>query len=197
MSEEEKLALIFLPGLSTKEEISDLSGRGVGADAVKTIVESLGGRVTVNSRQGHGTTVLLELPVSVALSSVFHVRMNTQNYAVNMEDIVETEKVLKKDIQTVQHQPVIHLRGEVIPLVIYPALLRRDHLNEQESILILQTEEGKVGFVVDEFVGQLDVVQKPLTGPLAQHPLISGVALLGDDAPLFVLNLQSLFTKNK
>ncbi|WP_294946956.1 chemotaxis protein CheA [Sulfurivirga sp.] len=193
MSEEEKLGLIFLPGLSTKDEISDLSGRGVGADAVKTTVEELGGKVIVRSRKGQGTSVLLELPVSVALTSVFQVRMGGQNYAVSMEHIVETEKVTRADIRTASHQPIIELRGEVLPLVRFEQLLGRTEFNETESVLILNTASGKIAFVVDDFVGQLDVVQKPLSGPLAAHPFISGVALLGDGSPLFILNLQKMF----
>ena len=193
MSEEEKLGLIFLPGLSTKDEISDLSGRGVGADAVKTTVEELGGKVIVRSQKGQGTSVLLELPVSVALTNVFQVRMGAQNYAISMEHIVETEKVARDEIRTASHQPIIELRGEVLPLVRFDQLLKRDDFNETESVLILNTPTGKIAFVVDEFVGQLDVVQKPLSGPLAAHPFISGVALLGDGSPLFILNIQKMF----
>ncbi|HIQ39744.1 MAG TPA: chemotaxis protein CheA [Sulfurivirga caldicuralii] len=193
MSEEEKLGLIFLPGLSTKDEISDLSGRGVGTDAVKTTVEALGGKVVVRSQKGQGTSVLLELPVSVALTNVFQVRMGNQHYAISMEHIVETEKVARDQIRTASHQPIIELRGEVLPLVRFDQLLKRDTFNDPESVLILNTPSGKVAFVVDEFIGQLDVVQKPLSGPLAAHPFISGVALLGDGSPLFILNIQKMF----
>ena len=193
MSEEEKLGLIFLPGLSTKDEISDLSGRGVGADAVKATVEELGGKVVVSSQKGQGTSVQLLLPVSVALTNVFQVRMGGQNYAISMEHIVETEKVARDEIRTASHQPIIELRGEVLPLVRFKQLLKRDDFNDTESVLILNTPSGKIAFVVDEFVGQLDVVQKPLSGPLAAHPFINGVALLGDGSPLFILNIQKLF----
>ncbi len=193
MSESERLALIFMPGLSTKEEISDLSGRGVGADAVKTTVESLGGQVIIKSQAGKGTTILLDLPVSAALTNVFQIAMGGNNYAINMEQIVETEKVSKQEIKTANHQPIIQLRGEVIPLILNPQLLNRTEFKEEENLLILHTPIGKVAFVVDDFVDQLDVVQKPLEGPLKYHPFISGVALLGDGSPLFVLSIKHLF----
>ena len=193
MSESERLALIFMPGLSTKEEISDLSGRGVGADAVKTTVESLGGQVMIKSQAGKGTTILLDLPVSAALTNVFQVEMGGNNYAINMEQIVETEKVSKQEVKTANHQPIIQLRGEVIPLILNPQLLNRTEFKEEENLLILHTPIGKVAFVVDAFVDQLDVVQKPLEGPLKHHPFISGVALLGDGSPLFVLSIKHLF----
>jgi len=193
MSESERLALIFLPGLSTKEAISELSGRGVGADAVKTTVESLGGQVHVESTQGLGTKVILDLPVSAALTNVFQVEMGGNFYAINMQQVVETEKVTREEIKTVNHQWIIQLRGEVIPLILNAQLLNRTTLNAEEKVLILMTPIGKVAFVVDQFMDQLDVVQKPLEGPLQNHPFISGVALLGDGSPLFVLSIKHLF----
>jgi len=192
MSESEKLMLIFLPGLSTKDEITELSGRGVGTDAVKSVVEGLGGKLYLESKKDIGTKTTIEIPVSVALTNVFHIKLGSANYAIAMEQIVETEKASKERIKTANHTRYISIRGEPIAVVLEDGLLERSELKEEENLLIVKTKTQKVAFIVDEFVGQLDVVQKPLTGTLREHPFISGVSLLGDGSPLFVINMNLL-----
>ncbi len=192
MSEEEKMKLIFLPGLSTKAVISDLSGRGVGADAVRTTVEELGGKIYLESELGHYTKTTLEIPVSVALSNVFHLLLGNVNYGLAMEHIVETEKITKEQIKTASKKPFIRLRGEIIPLILCEKLLGRLLFKEEENLLIVRTKIGKIAIVVDRFIGQLNVVQKPLTGTLKNHSLINGVSLLGDGSPLLILNVNAL-----
>ncbi len=193
MSEEEKLQLIFLPGLSTKDEVSELSGRGVGGDAVKRVVDELGGKIHIKSSINQGTTIVLELPVSVALTNVFHVKLNNINYAISMEYMVETVKIDKRKIKTANHKPFIRIRGELIPLIFEKSLLGTGYENKDEySILVIQGKTSKYGFVVDEFIGQLDVVQKPLNGVLENHPLINGTSLLGNGDVLFILDPSSI-----
>jgi two-component system chemotaxis sensor kinase CheA len=192
MDREEKLKLIFLPGLSTKDEITDLSGRGVGTDAVKKTIEELGGKIKLKSETDVGTELTLELPVSVALTNVFHILMNKINYAIAMDYVVETTKVLKSEIQTANHNPFINIRGELVPILFESCLLGDDTIKEENSIVILTFNNKKVGLVVDEFVGQLDVVQKPLSGAIKNHPLITGTSLLGNGDVLFVLDVKKL-----
>ena len=192
MDREEKLKLIFLPGLSTKDEITDLSGRGVGTDAVKKTIEELGGKIKLKSETDKGTELTLELPVSVALTNVFHILMNKINYAIAMDYVVETTKVLKSEIQTANHNPFINIRGELVPILFESCLLGDDTIKEENSIVILTFNNKKVGLVVDEFVGQLDVVQKPLSGAIKNHPLITGTSLLGNGDVLFVLDVKKL-----
>ena len=187
MSHEEKLALIFLPGLSTKEEITDLSGRGVGADAVRTTVNELGGKIHIESEPGRGTTIRLELPVSVALSNLFQIRMGDENYAIAMESVIETDKIMRSEIQTANHKPFIKLRKSIIPLVLSETLLKRKAFKEEENIILIKVADTQIAFIADELVGQIDVVQKPLSGVLKNHPYINGTALLGNGEPLFVL----------
>ena len=187
MSREEKLKLIFLPGLSTKDEITDLSGRGVGADAVKKVIEELGGKISIQSEIDKGTTITLDLPVSVALTNVFHIKMNGINYAIPMDFIVETVKLQKDDVHIANHKPFMKIRGELIPLLIEENLLNRSELKEENSIVIIKLNELKFGFVVDEFIGQLDVIQKPLNEIISNHPFVSGVSLLGNGEILFIL----------
>ena len=192
MSEEEKLKLVFLPGLSTKEEITELSGRGVGTDAVKKTIEELGGKIYIKSIKDVGTEIKLELPLSVALTNVFHIEMNNINYAIPMDYIVETVKILDSDIQTANHKPFIKIRGELIPLLVEEELLGYNRLEGEISIVVIKFNDIKVGFVVDEFVGQLDVVQKPLTGVISYHPFISGISLLGNGDILFILDVTKI-----
>ena len=193
MSKQEKLSLIFLPGLSTKDEVSELSGRGVGGDAVKKVVEELNGKIYVESQLSKGTTITLELPVSVALTNVFHVKMNYTNYAISMEYLVETAKIEKDKIKTANHKPFIRIRGELIPLVFEKTLLGNDYENKNEyNVLVIQGSASKYGFVVDEFVGRLDVVQKPLEGVLVEHPFINGTSLLGNGEVIFILDPSKL-----
>ena len=192
MSESEKLSLIFLPGLSTKDEITDLSGRGVGADAVKTTVNELDGKIDIKSQIGKGTTIVLELPVSVALTNLFQIKMAHENYAIAMESVIETDKISKEDIQTANHNPFIRLRESIIPLILNETLLKRDTFKDEENIIIIKVANTQIALIADELVGQIDVVQKPLTGVLKNHPYINGVSLLGNGQPLFVIKPDSL-----
>jgi two-component system chemotaxis sensor kinase CheA len=193
MSESEKLGLIFLPGLSTKDEITDLSGRGVGADAVKTTVAELNGKIDIKSEKGKGTVIVLELPVSVALTNLFQIKMADENYAISMDSVIETDKIKKEDIQTANHNPFIRLRESIIPLVLNNVLLKRDEFKDEENIIIIKVAGTQIALVADELVGQIDVVQKPLTGVLQNHPFINGTSLLGNGKPLFIIKPEALF----
>jgi two-component system chemotaxis sensor kinase CheA len=193
MSESERLMLIFHPGLSTKDEITDLSGRGVGSDAVKRVVEGLAGTVELESQKNVGTKLTMVLPVSVALTKVFHVKMNNLNYAIAMDQILETIKIKTVDIVRSNHKPFVTLRGDLIPLVFESNLLSKNQEEEVlQNIVIVQGRNSLFGLVVNEFVNQLDVVQKPLEGVLANHPMISGTSLLGNGEILFVLDTTKL-----
>lgn len=197
MSEEERLKLIFLPGLSTKEDVTDLSGRGVGADAIRTTVEDLGGKIYMKSKIGEGTTTTLEIPVSVALTNVFHVMMDSVHFGIDMDKIEQTITFNLGEIKQANHQSYIHVRGEIIPIILEKSLIKRDNFLQKEHALILKTKTGKIAFVVDALVGQIDVVQKPLSGLLKNHPLINGSSLLGDGSPLFILSTQNIIQENQ
>ena len=192
MSYEEKLGLIFLPGLSTKDEISDLSGRGVGADAIKSTVLELGGKINIKSEKDKGTTISLEIPISVALTNLFQIKMHNENYAIAMESVIETDKIKKEEIQTANHKPFIKLREDIIPLILHKDLLKRDYFKDEESVLMVKVEDTKIAIITDELVGQIDVVQKPLSGPIKNHPFISGISLLGNGEPLFIIKPEKL-----
>lgn len=193
MDEQEKLQMIFNPGLSTAEKITDLSGRGVGTDAVKKTIEELNGNIYLESSLNIGTKVTIEVPVSVALVNVFCVKMNENNYAISMENVLETIKVASSDIQVANRKKYVRLRGEIIPLVFESRLLpsNQEEMSIQ-SVVIIQTPNLRYGLVVNEFINQLDVVQKPLEGALCNHPIISGTSLLGNGEILFILDTNNI-----
>ncbi|MEA2049215.1 MAG: chemotaxis protein CheA [Campylobacterota bacterium] len=189
MSHEEKLLLVFHPGVSTMEKISELSGRGVGMDVVRQSIDDVGGKISLQSEVGVGTKLTLELPMSVALTNVFHVKLGDSNYALAMDTISETVQVAANEVEYINKQPMLKLRGSLIPLVFNYNLLSKD-IQEQESfsLLIIEADGSKFGFIVNEFVNQLDIIQKPLSTNFKNHPFISGTSLLGNGEVLFVIN---------
>jgi two-component system, chemotaxis family, sensor kinase CheA len=181
LTEEEKVALILLPGLSTAESISEYSGRGVGMDVVKKSIEGFGGNVSIRSKQDEGTTITLTIPVSLAVTTLLHVSFSGLHYGVPMESVNETVKVRHDEITYLNNQPFIYLRGDVIPILYMDELLDRDDLKNKElPIVVLNIKNNLLALVVNDLLGQLDVVQKPLDGILSDHPVLSSTALLGN-----------------
>jgi len=193
MSEQEKLLLVFEPGVSTMDQISELSGRGVGMDVVRKTIDDVAGKISIESEIDVGTKITLELPMSVALTSVFHVKLGTVNYALSMDSINETVRVARDDVEYINEKPMLKLRGNLIPLIFYENLLSNDvHTRDYYSLVLVESQGVKFGFIVDEFVNQLDIVQKPLSSNFKNHPFISGTSLLGNGEVLFVLNPSKL-----
>lgn len=193
MSKEQKLLLVFAPGVTTMDEISELSGRGVGMDVVNKTIEDVGGNISMDSEVGIGTTITLELPMSVALTNVFHVKLGNSNYALSMDTITETVQIASNEVEYVNRKPMLKLRGALVPIIFNYNLLSKD-INKRASysMLIIEAQDTKFGFVVDEFVNQLDIIQKPLADFFKNHPFISGTSLLGNGEVLFVINPYKL-----
>ena len=194
LDDEEAVDLIFLPGFSTAEAVSDLSGRGVGMDAVRVAVEALGGTVTLRSRPGAGTVARLRLPQSVAVAQVMVVGVAGQRFGIPVDAVAETVRVSATDLDRVLHQDVICLRGDVVPVLdLAQALgMRRDTADAPRNLLVARVGGHQVGLLVDRFDREVDVMIKPMEGLLAGHPAFSGTALLGDGLVLLVLNLREV-----
>ncbi|WP_432511315.1 chemotaxis protein CheA [Kineococcus sp. SYSU DK001] len=194
MSEEEAAQLVFAPGFSTAEVISDVSGRGVGMDAVRSSIERLGGSVTTQNRRGQGLTVRLRLPLTMAVSRVLLLTAGGQRFGVPLDDVVETVRVDREEVTRVAGHPVLALRDEVVPLVSLGALLGTggDLDAEALNVLVVRTGTGPLGLVVDRFHQNTDVILKPLEGFLAATPGYCGTALLGDGLVLLVLDVKEL-----
>ena len=181
LSEDERSELVLLPGLSTAESITEFSGRGVGMDVVKKSIESFGGTIGIKTKANQGTVITLAIPVSLAVTSLLHIQMNNIHYGIPMDSVSETVKIEKSEIEYLNNEPFIYLRGEVIPLLFIKSMLDDSNIDTKPlSIVVLNIKNNLLAVVVNNFLGQLDVVQKPLVGMMAGHPLFSGTALLGN-----------------
>ncbi|OQY10256.1 MAG: chemotaxis protein CheA [Marinitoga sp. 4572_148] len=194
MSDEEIFSFIFLPGFSTKKQATDLSGRGVGMDVVKTVVESLNGNVTISSKKDVGTKIIIRLPLTLSIIQVLLVTIEDYVYAIPIANIDTTQKITDGDIRIVQGNEVFVLRGEVIPLIrlrkVFNMPLMEDNITEK--VVIVKTANRKYGVVVDNLLGQDDIVIKPLGKYLNTVKEFSGGAILGDGRIALILDITNL-----
>jgi two-component system chemotaxis sensor kinase CheA len=197
MSDDEAAQLVFLPGFSTAESITDVSGRGVGMDVVRTAVARIGGTVSLASRPGAGTTVSLSLPLSMAVTHVMTIEAAGRRFGVPMDAIVETVRIGAAAIHAVGAARTTVLRGRVVPLLALHDRLALDAAPRpndagESAVLVLRLGLEDVGLVVDDFHGTSDIILKPLDGVLAGHTGIAGTALMGDGSVLLVLDPKEL-----
>jgi two-component system chemotaxis sensor kinase CheA len=197
MGDQESVNLVFLPGFSTAEQVSDLSGRGVGMDAVRSAVEKLGGSVQLTSVAGQGSRLLLSLPLSMAVSNVMIVESGGLRYGVPMDLVVETVRVPAKEVHTIKNRQAAVLRGRIVPLRSLNELLalsRPQRHNEQDEMatLVLRIHGNDVGLVIDDFCGVMEVILKPMSGILGSLATYAGSALMGDGSVLMVINPKEL-----
>lgn len=194
LDDEAAIQLIFAPGFSTASAISEVSGRGIGMDVVKTTVERLGGRVSLESILGQGTNVRLRLPASAALSTVLVVRVASDRYAVPLESVSETVRVPRSAIRPVGLGQAFVLRGKTLPFVELARLLGHSPSPEMSDarVVVVETDQGRVGVAVDDFSDRLDVMLRPMAGLLANVPGVSGTTLLGDGTVLLILDLAEV-----
>jgi len=195
MADPDAVDLVFRPGFSTAEQVSDLSGRGVGMDAVRAGVEKLGGSVTMRSQPGRGASTRLRLPLSMAVTQVMVVSVAGQRFGIPVGLVVETVRVPAAELSRVLHQDVVVLRGEVVPVVDLARALEMPWLPDESAdraILIVSVAGRRVGLLVEKFHREVDVILKPMEGLLAYADEFSGTALLGDGLVLLVLNLKEV-----
>ena len=196
IDDNEALQLIFAAGFSTSEQVSDLSGRGVGMDAVKTMVSQAGGTIEMQSEVGVGSTFKLLLPQTMSVNRVMMFEVNDQMFGVSMDAVVETVKVPTQDIQRIRNENVLVIRDKLIPLCnLRDALgFEPDDGKEEHSVLVVSTPQGEFGLIIDKFHEGIDVIQKPLEGVLAGYSHFSGTALLGDGRVLLIINVQEVIS---
>jgi len=181
LSEKEMAELVLLPGLSTAETITEFSGRGVGMDVVKKSIESFGGSIGITTKANEGTVITLAIPMSLAVTSLLHIEMNSIHYGIPMDSVSETVKLEHSEIEYLHNEPFVYIRGDVIPLLFIKSMLNEEDMEGKIlSIVVLNIKDNLLAVVVNDFLGQLDVVQKPLVGIMEGHPLFSGTALLGN-----------------
>lgn len=196
MSDSEKINLIFKPGFSTSDVVSDISGRGVGLDVVRRTVESLDGHVYVDTELGKGTTFNISLPLTLAITQALLVKVCDETYAIPLSAIEEAEDITPEQIKRVQGQEVFLLRGNLIPLVWAHNLLGLPIPDlakvDQVSVVIIGTGKKQVGLVVTELINQQDIVIKSLGDFLMETPHISGATILGDGEVALILDVRNI-----
>jgi two-component system chemotaxis sensor kinase CheA len=197
MSEHEAVQLVFLPGFSTADTISDLSGRGVGMDVVRTAVARINGTVNLSSVRGQGTRLQLALPLSMAVTNVMMIETDGRRFGVPMDLIVETVRVPAEDIHRFKNAQTTVLRGRIVPLRPLNELLAletgaRLNADGEHAVLVVRHGHETVGLLVDDFHGTSDIILKPLEGVLGGLTGFAGTALMGDGSVLMILNPKEL-----
>lgn len=197
MSDKEAVNLVLMPGFSTADEVSDLSGRGVGMDAVRSAVDKVNGTMALESQVDKGTRIRISLPMSIAVTRVMIIESDNQLMGIPMDQVLETVRVPRSEIHTVKHVKTTVLRDRIVPLKSLNELLElpaEQIINEEEehAVLVARVGNDVIGLVVDDFRGSVDIIQKPMTGVLSGMQAYSGAALIGDGSVLMVLNLKEV-----
>ena len=195
MSQKEILNLLFMPSFSMAKKITDISGRGVGLDVVKSNIEQLGGDVEVATKLGEGSTFTVRLPLTLAIIQALMVEIRDEKYAIALAAVANIEDLPVKDIKYVQAKEVIHLRGSVIPLIRLDKLLDiepREEEPESLTVVIVKRGDSQAGLVVDNLMGQQEIVIKSLGKYINGNKLISGATILGDGEIALILDTNTL-----
>ncbi|MGB5697602.1 MAG: chemotaxis protein CheA [Polyangiales bacterium] len=197
LTRQEMLNLVFLPGLSTRSEITDMSGRGVGMDVVKTNILRLGGMISIASEHGIGTKITVTLPITLAIIRALIVNVASRTFALPITVVREAIPYVPKEVRTIQGREVITLRGETLAICDLARLfdLRRPGRREGRFVIVASMGNRELGFVVDELVGQDDVIIKALGKSLSSVRGFAGAADLGDQKVALVLDAAALFTE--
>lgn len=190
LSVQESLQLIFLPGFSTKDQISDISGRGVGMDVVKTNIQRLNGRIDIQSEPGHGSTITISLPLTLAILPVLMLKLEEQIYSLPLSCVREIIPIEEDKVQYVGGRPTMVVRGEVIPLLDLATLIGRESApNPKVGVLTISGNKACI-LAVDSLVGQDEVMIKPLDGVKPKG--VAGATLSGEGLLVLVLELREL-----
>ncbi len=212
LSDDELKNLIFKPGFSTVDQLSELSGRGVGMDVVLRNIESLGGQISVDSHQGHGTSFSVKVPLTLAIIEGQLIKINEENYVIPLVSIIETILVKSGDIKRLaDHDEFINYRDEYIHLINLAHLfsyekehidaanneqmeLEQDNIEEVKLIIVVESVGKKVGFIVDQLAAQQQFVVKPLETNFKKIPGIVGGTILGDGSVALILDSAGLIS---
>ena len=193
LSDEELIRLVSRPGFSTAEQVTSISGRGVGVDAVQTRVRSLGGTVDIKTAPGVGTTVTVRLPLTLAIVRALLAKVGDEVYALPMTHVNETVELESALVRTVKGREVLVLRDDVLPLIRLRSLLRMPAVSdERRQVVVLEIADRRAGLIVDELTGQQEIVVKQFDGVRDGLPLFSGATILGDGAPALIVDVGSL-----
>ncbi|HEU4586708.1 MAG TPA: chemotaxis protein CheA [Gemmatimonadaceae bacterium] len=193
LSDDELVRLISRSGFTTAERVTDISGRGVGIDAVMNRVRSMGGAVEIRSKEGEGTTVTVRLPLTLAIVRALLARVRDEVYAVPMAHVTETVELVPQALRRVRGREVMTMRDDVLPLIRFDELVRLPPAgNDARQVIVLEVGERRAGLVVDELTGQQDIVVKQFDPVRDAVSLFSGATILSDGAPALIVDVGSL-----
>ncbi len=194
LSDQEAYNMIFQPGFSTADKISNVSGRGVGLDVVKTMVEKLKGTINITSTLHKGTKFSIRLPLTLAIIQGLLVRVGKEVYSIPIANVIESQRIKKDTINTIDNYEVLNVRNEVISILRLNRLfnIRNTKDDEWSFIVIVGSQEKKIGVMVDELIGEEDVVIKPLRDQFTTSPGIAGASILGDGSVSLIIDVSQL-----
>jgi two-component system, chemotaxis family, sensor kinase CheA len=196
LTDQQALQLIFLPGLSSAEKITNISGRGVGMDVVKSTIEKLNGVVDVHSSLNEGSTFSLKLPLTMAIFKALFIGIDQETYAIPISNIIETVKLQPDDITFVDGKKTTVIRNEVLPILGLRDLVKKQSTNENETKgmygVIIQREDKKFGLLVDRLIGEQEITIKNVGGSMRRTKGIAGVTITGDGRVILVLDVNTL-----
>jgi two-component system chemotaxis sensor kinase CheA len=195
MTEDEIVGLLFRPSFSTADKVTDVSGRGVGLDVVKSKIEALGGDVEVKTVYGQGSTFIIRLPLTLAIIQALMVKLGDEKFAISLGSIQTIEDIPVSEIKYVHAKEVIHLRGSVIPLIRLRELLDvPGECEDQSNITVVIVSKGDklAGLVVDSLIGQMEIVIKSLGKYININKMISGATILGDGSVALIIDANTL-----
>ncbi|MCS7098537.1 MAG: chemotaxis protein CheA [Candidatus Methanomethyliaceae archaeon] len=191
MSDEEALYLICMPGFTTKERVSKISGRGVGMSAVKSKIEAMGGSLIIKSIVGLGTKITIRLPASMAMIKILVVKVGEQCYSIPLSDVIEIVQL--KEVKYIKGQPFMDLRGKVIRLFSLSELLGIKENRKQNYVVIVKKADDKeFGFLVSDIVGEDEITMRPFPQLLQGTHGLLGASILGDGKPTFIIDVMTL-----
>lgn len=197
MTDKDYIDLLFQPSFSTADKISDVSGRGVGLDVVKTKIESLGGSIEARTVKGQGSTFMIQLPLTLAIIQALMVEVGKEKYAIPLGNIDTIEDISQDDIKLVQSKEVIYLRGSVIPIIRMNEILEMEDYDKEADIesgvaVVVKKGDQRLGLVVDNLLGQQETVIKSMGHHITNAKLFSGATILGDGEVALILDTNTL-----
>ncbi|HLK31740.1 MAG TPA: chemotaxis protein CheW, partial [Terriglobales bacterium] len=184
--------LIFKPGFTTAEQVTEISGRGVGMDVVQSVVQRLKGTITIESRPGQGTTFVLKLPLTLAIIKSLLLRIQDRLYAIPLNAVVEISRASESAIHRVDNHEVLQLRNTVLTLVRMGKAPAAVEPSKRIFVVIIALGERRYGLIVDSLVGEEELVIKPLDDQVIVSDLVSGASILGDGTVVLMLNLAAV-----
>lgn len=195
LKDEEIIDLLFQPSFSTSDQITDVSGRGVGLDVVRTNIQALSGVVEAKSYAGKGTKFIVKLPLTLAIMQALMISIGSEEYAIPISNVNSVEDILVSDLKQVQNQQVITLRGQVIPIIFLDEVIKLEEevtYDEELTVVIIYKGDKKIGIVINELIGQQEIVVKSIGKYINNDKIIGGATILGNGEVALILELNSL-----